>query len=99
MKWRLVHASRFDALETLQKIETQKDYDQLISDLKGLSYNDLLQRTFARHLNTPGVMDRSGFCPYRLLSATIFLMKFPAVQTIDANDSSEKDSENDDLDL
>ena len=93
-KYRIVHASRYFSMPLLQKIECSEDFDKLIKNLKTMTYADLLRNTFIRHLNAESI-DASGYCPFRLLSAAVFLMKFP-IQTDSDNSESDFESDNSD---
>ena len=58
-RFRLSHGSRYQSMNVLKKIECSEDYTKLVSELKSMSYADLLKSTFMRHMNAEQ-FDRSG---------------------------------------
>ena len=74
-KFRFVHGSRYESMNITKKIESQNDYNQLISELKPMKYADLLRNTFIRHMNADA-FDRSGlFLKFFLYDLIIKYMK------------------------
>ena len=72
--YRFVFPQRSTSFEITRKIYTEKDINSLLNYLKPLSYNDLLSICYHNHKNQ-SCFDKSGYVPYCLLTAVIFLSK------------------------
>ena len=75
IQYRYVWAQRNLAFNNVQRIETQKSMDDLIKEVKGLEYSDLMRKVYEIH-QSQSCFDKSGFRPVRLLSTVLFLTKY-----------------------
>ena len=57
------------------QIGSEKDFDELIDEFKGLQHYDLLQMTGENHLQQ-SCFDKSDFRPFMPLTASFYVTKF-----------------------
>ena len=72
---RYIWAQRCLSINENQKIASTQDHDNLINEIRSLSYNKILNLQFLRTCELCE-MQKSGIIPRRLLSVAIHLSKF-----------------------
>ena len=77
MTFKLQRGSKFSHLNSIIKIVSDTDIENLLNEFDGLSHRDLLNKVFHNHKSLYDFNDQSAYQPVAILSMVINVQLFP----------------------
>ena len=79
MNFKLQRGSKFSHINSIIKIVSDSDIDNMVKEFEGLSHRDILNKVFSNHKSLYDFSDQSAYQPVAILSMVVNIQLFPGL--------------------